>query len=215
MKSSKLILVPESWLISDKIVTDTLVSNSRYLDLPAKAIMIDQESVENLPVELNSENDTKYKVKVVGKNFVNYWPIYSFELIEKFVNNELVPTEIKMPLKKRARIEKISDQELTKFCKTKKPPAKPKMTEEEKEARKHDRLVAKLMETVLINLGDSIATPGCCVFLEWESGKSEDFIYLKERLKPSVAAGYKQQASFKISMNTFLGIFEAEDDIRE
>ena len=70
---------------------DSVLAETKYVDLPAKAIMIDHESIENLPVDLDNENETKYKVEVVSINHVNGWPIYNLEPLEKYVNGELVP----------------------------------------------------------------------------------------------------------------------------
>ena len=214
MKTSEnLFEVDNNWLVSTKAATTEIPRETLYSNLPAKAIMIDHESVETLPVDFSSENDTKYKVKVSAKNYINGWPIYSLELIEKYVNNELVPTidveKVKIPPTKKLKTDTPASESRPVKKST-------RMTEEEKEARKHERAFNKIMESLLINLGDSVATPGCSVFLEWMTEKTgENSIVLKERLKPEVLPGYKHQATFKISFKLFVMIVEVEDDIRE
>jgi flagellar biosynthesis GTPase FlhF len=263
MKTDMLIKVENEWLISDKSnsADDSISAETKYVDLPAKAMMIDHESVENLPIDFNNENDTKFKIEVAGINLVNGWPIYNFELLEKYVNGEFVPVvepeELPLPaaparkkikfedkiVKMKAKVEtskmteeekrsaKIRKQEEKEFQKHEKAMNKPKvetskMTEEEKraakirkqeekEVQKHEKAINKLMESILINFGNSIATPECSVFLEWHSDKTGDHVILEERVNPDVLPGYKHQSSFKISKELFMMILEVEDDIRE
>jgi len=193
-------------------------------------MMIDHESVENLPIDFNNENDTKYEVEVAGINHVNGWPIYNFELLNKYVNGELVPVvipeELPVPAAPARKKMKIED----KIAKMKTKVELPKMTAEEKQAenqaskirrkeerevKKHEKAINELMKSILINFGNSIATPECSVFLEWLSDKTGDHVVLEERVNPDVLPGYKHQSSFKISKELFTVILEIEDDIRE
>ena len=193
MKTDMLLKVESDWLISDKYANaNGRTTQTRYIDIPARAIMIDHESEDSLPVDFNTENDTKYKVKVNGKHILNGWPIYSLELIEKNVNNMILPTLTKTEILPK------------------------KSLDEEKEQAKHEKAVAKLMNAVLINFGDSIATPECTLFLEWEeSAKFGNSMIFRERVKPDVVLGYKLLASFKISLGLFVQILDIEDDIKE
>merc|ERR1712071_198872 len=193
MKTDTLLKVGSDWLISDKCANvNNITSRTRYSDLPARAIMMDHESEESLPVDFNTENDTKYKVKVTGKQILNGWPIYSLELIEKNVNNQILPTLTKTEILPNKSID------------------------EQKEQAKHEKAVEKLMHAVLINLGDSVATPECTMFLEWElSARFGNSIILRERVKPEVVLGYKPLANFKISLELFVQILDIEDDIKE
>jgi hypothetical protein len=193
MKTDSLLKVGSDWLISDKYAEVNKIPNrTRYVDLPSRAIMLDHESEESLPFDFNNENDTKYKVKVTGKHFLNGWPIYSLELIETNVNNKILPTLTKTEI--------LPKRELN----------------EEKEQAKHEKAVEKLMDAVLINLGDSIATPECTLFLEWEfSAKFGNSIILRERVKPEVVLGYKTLSTFKISLELFVQILDIEHDIKQ
>ena len=205
---------------------DSVLAETKYVDLPAKAIMIDHESVENLPVDLDNENETKYKVEVVSINHVNGWPIYNLESLEKYVNGELVPVVIPeesavtaAPAKKKIKTEPTVSKQKTKV-ETQKMTAEEKQAaktrkQEEREMKKHEKAINELMKSMLVNLGNSIASPECSVFLEWLSDKTGDHVVLEERVNPDVLPGYKHQARFKISKELFMTVLGVEDNIRE